>query len=117
MAALDRGLGRQSQRTAPSNNGGDGIPIGETEVAAAESVPSVSVGVDENVGLVLGPARRWGFARSGLERRWRGGGHGRGCRIKTGRAKDREGSGRGRERKKEEEEVVNIVGGTCGCGE
>lgn len=70
MAALDGRFGRQSQRATTSNNGGYGIPIESTEAAAAESVPSVSVGFNEDVGLVLGPARKWELASSGLRKRW-----------------------------------------------
>lgn len=58
MAALNGGLRRRSVGAAAVNVVGDLLPVGGAEVASPESVPLVSVGVDEGGGLVGCPARR-----------------------------------------------------------
>lgn len=66
VAALDRGLGGRRKVAAKGDRGRNGVPVGGTEVAAAERVPFFTVGVDEGYGFVVGPAGRRKLAsRSG----------------------------------------------------
>lgn len=58
MAALDGGLRGGDVRANTVDIIGDILPVSGTEVAAAEGVPLVAVGVDEGGGFVGGPARR-----------------------------------------------------------
>jgi hypothetical protein len=48
VAALGGSLGRRCAGEALAHGGGHRIPIGRAEIAAAESVPSLTVGFDEN---------------------------------------------------------------------
>lgn len=50
---------------AEGDGGGDGVPVGGAEVAAAEGVPLVAVGVDKGYGFVVGPAGRRELASRG----------------------------------------------------
>ena len=91
VAALDGGFGRGGVGAAACDGVGDLLPVGGLEVAAAEGVPLVAVGVDEGEGFIGGPAGRreaagggWsedgdegeGDGSGGIGRRGRGG-HGR----------------------------------------
>lgn len=57
MTALNGGL--RSPGGGFGDGGGDGIPVGGSEVAAIEREPPGTVGVDEGLGFIGGPARRW----------------------------------------------------------
>jgi len=52
VAALDRGFGRGGVGAAVGHGVGDLLPVGGLEVAAAEGVPLVAVGVDEGEGFI-----------------------------------------------------------------
>lgn len=71
VAALGGGLRRGGVGAAASDGGGHSVPVGSPEVAAAESVPAVTVGFNEDQGFDLGPTRRRKLPRRFL--RWRGG--------------------------------------------
>lgn len=64
VTALDGGFGRGGVGAAACDGVGDLLPVGGLEVAAAEGVPLVAVGVDEGEGFIGGPAGR-GEAASG----------------------------------------------------
>lgn len=58
VPALDGGFRRVSGGAATVDIVGDFLPVGGAEVAAAEGVPLVAVGVDEGGGFLGRPARR-----------------------------------------------------------
>lgn len=69
VTALHGGFGRRGVRAASGDGLGDFLPVGSLEVAAAEGVPFVAVGVNEGDGLVVRPARRRKTARGRRRRR------------------------------------------------
>lgn len=75
VAALGGGLGWGGVGAAAGDGGGNRVPVGGAEVAAAEYVPPVTVGFDQGEGFGLGPARGWEFTRGFLCRRRRRRGH------------------------------------------
>jgi len=52
VAALDGGFGRRGVGAAVCYGVGDLLPVGGLEVAAAEGIPLITVGVDEGEGFI-----------------------------------------------------------------
>lgn len=88
MAALNGGFGRRSVGAALGDGVSHLLPVGGFEIAAAEGVPLVAVGVDEGEGFVRGPAGRREAAGGGGD----GGSGGGGGR--EGDEGERDGGGR-----------------------